>query len=321
MARKAADTADVKPRSYRIDDETQKNFEELTKKYFGSKNECLKSLIQLYELEESKKTLPGFTADIDNFRMHLSVIEESYLHILQMNADAEQRVGEKYALEITSMKKTISSLQASLEKSSSDVTNYKELYREQKNLADNRLDALSKSQASLYDKDKMIKMFEAQVSELTQELTAVKEQLAANSERLSQIDTLEVENEQLKAKNAQMDAQLTNYEEQLEAEKKASAAAVEKTSSDAAATLKKALQEAAFETEKAIFALNTKHQEEINTLKEQHLAQMQELIQKYSQVQQIVQAPAQEDASTKEPSKGASEGVKVKKTPIDKQGK
>ena len=321
MARKAADTADVKPRSYRIDDETQKNFEELTKKYFGSKNECLKSLIQLYELEESKKTLPGFTADIDNFRMHLSVIEESYLHILQLNADAEQRVGEKYSLDITSMKKTISSLQASLEKSSSDVTNYKELFREQKNLADNRLDALSKSQASLYDKEKMIKMFEAQVSELTQELATAKEQLAANSERLAQVDALEVENEQLKAKNAQMDAQLTSYEEQLEAEKKAAATAVEKTASDAAATLEKTLKEASFEKEKAISALNTKHQEEINTLKEQHLSQMQEIIQKYSQVPQILQAPSQEEAQTTEPPKGSTEKANTKRTTAGKQEK
>ena len=304
MARKTTDTTEVKPRSYRIDDETQENFEALTEKYFGSKNECLKSLIQLFELEESKKTLPGIAADIDNFQMHLSVLKESYLHILQLNADAEQRVGEKFSLEITSMKKTISSLQTSLEKSSTDLASFKELYREQKNLADNRLDALSKSQAALYDKEKMIKMLESQMADLETAKTAATEQLAAQNERLAQFDTLEAEREQLKAKSSQLESQLSRCEEQLEAEKKASATAIEKASSDSAATLEKALQEAAFEQEKAIFALTAKHQEEINALKEQHLTQMQEILQKYGQMPQVMQNP--ETAPKEVPAGGKS---------------
>lgn len=159
MARKATDTTEVKTRSIRIDDETQESFEALTQKYFGSKNECLKSLIQLYELEESKKTLPGIAADIDNFQMHLSVVKESYLHILQLNADAEQRVGEKFSLEIASMKKAIASLQASLEKASTDLSSYKDLYREQKTLADKRFDEISKTQSALYDKEKRVSVY------------------------------------------------------------------------------------------------------------------------------------------------------------------
>lgn len=306
MARKAADTAEVKPRSYRIDDETQESFEALTAKHFDSKNQCLKSLIQLYELEESKKTLPGFTADIDNFQMHLSVIEESFLHILQLNADAEQRVGEKFSLDLSTMKKTISSLQDELEKSKGNLASYKDLYREQQSLADKYFDDLSKSKTALSDKEKLIKMLEAQVNELTQNLVTANEQLTSSNERLSHIDALEVENEQLKAKNTQMEAQLTDYEKQLEKEKAAAVAASEKAEADANAALKKVLQEAEFEKDKAIFALNTKHQEEINELKAQHLQQMQELIQKYSQMPQITQssASAQEEAQTEEPSKG-----------------
>lgn len=291
MARKAADNAEVKPRSIRIDDETQESFEALTAKYFGSKNECLKSLIQLYELEESKKTLPGIAADIDNFRMHLSVIEESYLHILQLNADAELRVGEKYSLELSTMTKTISSLQESLEKANRDLSSFKDLYREQKSLAEKRLDELSKSQTALHDKEKLVKMLESQVSELTLSLSTANEQLASNKERLSQVNALEAETEQLKSKNAEMETQLTNQEKLLEAERKAAADAAQKAASEASAILEKALRDAEFEKEKSIFALKTQHQEEINELKAKHLQQMQELIQKYSQMPQIQQTP------------------------------
>ena len=59
MPRKTEDANEIKPKYFRVDDETASKIEQLSTEVFNSKNECLKALVQLYELEQSKKTMPG----------------------------------------------------------------------------------------------------------------------------------------------------------------------------------------------------------------------------------------------------------------------
>lgn len=281
MPRKAEDSMELKTRSYRVDDETQEKIERLTSSVFGSKNECLKSLIQLYELQESKKTLPGFTADIDNFRAHLSSLEDAFIHILHLNADAELRIEERFSLELSSNAKTIASLQEALEKSKNDLTSYKEMYREERRLSEKRLDELTKSQSALGDKNKLVQMLEAKNSQLTENLAAANDTLSSYEERISHLESLETEIERLKSIQISLEDSLSTSERELAAVKKASEEVLAKASADAADNLAKALQQADFEKEKAVFALEAQHQEEINALKRRHLEEMQEMIQKY----------------------------------------
>lgn len=274
MPRKSEETSEIKPKYFRVDDETAAKIEQLSTEVFNSKNECLKALVQLYELEQSKKTMPGFAADIDNFRAHLSIVEESYLHLLQLNADGELRIREEYSLELSTMTKNIAALQESLETAKSELNTYKELYREQRDLANKRYEELGKANASLDDKEKLVKMLEAQIEQLKEGLDSATAELAAKEERLAQFDMLETENEKLRVENKRLEEQLTLYEKQLEAEKKASADALAKAEETFSANLDQTLKNAAFEKEKALFELKSQHQDEINQLKQQHLQQI-----------------------------------------------
>ena len=278
MARNNDEALELKTRSYRIDDETQEKFEAIVAEHFGTKNECLKSLILLFELEESKKALPGFSVDIDNFRTHLNILEESYIHLLQLNADTTLRVREEFSTNLSTKDKTIASLQESLEKAKNDLTNYKEMYREQKGTADKRLDELSKAYSALRDKERMVKILDDQVSELKADLNQAIDRYTAQADQLTQLAALEADREQLKSENAQLALQIVELQKKLEENQKAADAAAEKISTEADDKLSKALQNAAFEKEKALFALTTQHQDEINALKTQHLQEMQELV-------------------------------------------
>lgn len=298
MPRKPEDTNEMKPKYFRVDDETAAKIEQLSTEVFNSKNDCLKALVQLYELEQSKKTLPGFAADIDNFRTHLSIVEESYLHLLQLNADAELRIREEYSLKLSTMTKNMAALQDALDKAKSELKNYKDLYREQRSLSDKQYDELDKAYATLSDKEKLVKMLEEQMEQQKKSLDAAMAELASKEERLAQLDTLEAENEKLQSENSRLEEQLTVYEKQLEAEKKSSADALAKANADASADLDTALKNADFEKEKALFDLKSQHQDEIIMLKQQHLQEIQELIQKYGQT---ADAPQNTDLESEEP--------------------
>lgn len=278
MPRKTEETNEIKPKYFRIDDETAAKIEQLSTEVFNSKNECLKSLVQLYELEQSKKTMPGFATDIDNFRAHLSIIEESYLHLLQLNADGELRIREEYSLELSTMMKNNAALQESLDATKSEIRTFKDLYREQRDLANSRYEELNKTNTALSDKEKLVKMLETQMEQLKENLDSVTAELASKEDRFAQFDILEAEKEKLQMENGRLEEQITLYEKQLEAEKKSSVEALAKASAEASANLEQALKNAEFEKEKALFELKSQHQDEINQLKQQYLQQMQELI-------------------------------------------
>ena len=280
MPRKTEDANEIKPKYFRVDDETASKIEQLSTEVFNSKNECLKALVQLYELEQSEKTMPGFAADIDNFRAHLSIIEESYLHLLQLNADGELRIREEYSLELSTMTKNMAALQESLEAAKNELKTYKELYREQRDLANKQHEELDKAYIAQIDKEKLVKILEEQLGQLKVDLDSLAAELASREERLARFDTMEAENEKLRAENGRLEEQITLYEKQLEAEKKAAADALAKAEAAASDSLGQALKDADFEKEKALFELKSKHQDEINQLKQQHLQQMQELLRK-----------------------------------------
>lgn len=273
------ETNEMKTKYFRIDDETAAKIEQLSTEVFNSKNDCLKSLVQLYELEQGKKAMPSFAADIDNFRAHLSIVEESYLHLLQLNADGELRIREEYSLELSTMTKNIAALQESLESAKNELKTFKDLYREQRDLANNRYGELEKANTALGDKEKLIKMLESQIGQLKDNLDSVAAELAAKEERFVKFDMLEAEKEKLRAENLRLEEQIALYEKQLEAEKKSSAEALDKALAEASANLEQTLKNAEFEKEKALFELKSQHQDEINRLKQQHFQQMQELIQ------------------------------------------
>ena len=280
MPRKTEETNEIKPKYFRIDDETAAKIEQLSTEVFNSKNECLKSLVQLYELEQSKKTMPGFATDIDNFRAHLSIIEESYLHLLQLNADGELRIREEYSLELSTMMKNNAALQESLDATKSELRTFKDLYREQRDLANSRYEELGKTNTALNDKEKLVKMLETQIEQLKENLDSMTSELASKEERFAQFDMPEAEKEKLQMENGRLEEQITLYEKQLETEKKSSAEALTKASAETSANLEQALKNAEFEKEKALFELKSQHQDEINQLKQQYLQQMQELLQK-----------------------------------------
>lgn len=108
------ENAEMKTRSIRADEATLDKFKALSES-FENQGECLASLITAYEISTAKHTLTEMKADIADYESHIQSIQEAFLHVLELNNNAEQRIKQEYALLLQSKDKTIAELQSRTE--------------------------------------------------------------------------------------------------------------------------------------------------------------------------------------------------------------
>lgn len=96
--------------SIRTDEETLANFKEICKQ-FDNQSECLQALINSHELSNSKKVLSGQQSSIDDFQSRIDGIVRAYINALDINANAEERIRQKFSEQLDSKDKIIITLQ------------------------------------------------------------------------------------------------------------------------------------------------------------------------------------------------------------------
>lgn len=108
--------------SIRTDEETLANFKELCKQ-FDNQSECLQALINLHELNNSKKVLSGQQSSIDDFQSRVDGIVRAYINALDINANAEERIRQQFSEQLDSKDKIIITLQERAEYAENSLKN------------------------------------------------------------------------------------------------------------------------------------------------------------------------------------------------------
>lgn len=102
---------EMKTRSIRADEATLEKFKTLSES-FENQGECLATLITAYEISNAKHVLSDMKTDIADYESHIQSIQEAFLHVLEMNNNAEQRIRQDYIALLQSKDKTIAELQS-----------------------------------------------------------------------------------------------------------------------------------------------------------------------------------------------------------------
>lgn len=260
---------ELKNRSFRISDETTEKFRQLCGG-FDNQNVALNALISAYEVQQAKTIITDRQTDINDYDTHLQALQRAFLHSLEVNENAENRIRQEFQRKIDSQNVTISDLQETVKKAEQAEKNAKE----QVKITIAECDARAKQSEKEIDiLQKELDDVRKQSVELSKSLTAVKSQVA---DKQQIIDTL---NQQLTNAKA-MTEKAESAEKELKTVKE-KLSETEKRYESEVRELKQQLasqQTAAEQSAKVAEKLaEADKREAIASLKEAHVAELDEL--------------------------------------------
>jgi DNA repair exonuclease SbcCD ATPase subunit len=199
---------DFKTRSIRADENTLERFKAISEE-FDNQSVALESLINAYELQQSKAVLTDVKTDIEDFDSHLNSIQKGYLHILELNQNAEHRIRGEFQQQLESKDKQIIDLQQRVDKAelsaktSEDTANTLKATLEEQSTANaetlaiinekllvatNRIDTL---ETAIIDKQVIIDSLNKQLATATEQIDKAESALTQLDELQKQLATAE----------------------------------------------------------------------------------------------------------------------------------
>lgn len=259
---------ELKVRSFRADNDTYEKFKQLAEGEFGNQGQCLSALINLYETENSKAILVNRGLEIESFQDYLNKISSLFLTSLQLNQDAEGRIREEFARQLTSKDNTIIDLQTKIDDLATSKDAFEEssklLEGENKKLQTNvsELEGIKEKQihdfnSALVDKDSLNKALTDSLNERKVEIEALRTSGADAIEQLKKLESIETENKQLKISLESLKNEIERQKELAEISK-----------------------------DKALTILEKDHQQDIKKLNEHNNDKIQDLLEKIEKLQE-----------------------------------
>ena len=276
-----SDSKELKPKSFRIDDETAEKFKEISSLIGGSQQETLAKLIEAFEFQQGKAVLTEKKADIEQFEKYVGCLVRMFMGVLEDNQNITKTVRTEFDALLMSKDSTIQDLQEKLTAAKQikeeATTRAKAHANENENLkqAIERLNTeynskMDDMQDMLKDKDSLNKA----LSSSCNDLKAKVEQMAAEGEQNKalhkELDSLKKEYDKLettyKSLESNFSYEKTKHEQDIDQMKKTHCEALERVKEQEQIKLGKAMLE-----------LEKKHQEQMQQLK----AEQQKEIDKY----------------------------------------
>lgn len=109
-----ADEKILKPKSFRIDDDTADKFKEIALQIGGNQQETLAKLIETYEFQSGKAVLAERKADIEQFEKYVAALTRMFMGVLEDNQNVTSTVRTEFEALLQSKDMTIQELQSQL---------------------------------------------------------------------------------------------------------------------------------------------------------------------------------------------------------------
>ena len=120
---------EIKVRSIRANEATLDKFKSLSSE-FESQGDCLSQLITAYEISNAKHILTDVKADIADYESHINSIQQAFLHVLELNSNAEKRIRQEFNDLLCSKDSQIISLQERADKTEHELENANNIYQQ-----------------------------------------------------------------------------------------------------------------------------------------------------------------------------------------------
>ena len=294
----------LKPKSFRITDETADAFKQISAEIGGNQQEALAKLIETYEFQKGKAILTEKKADIDQFEQYITILTRMYMSSLEDNQNITTTVRTEFEALLQSKDQTIQDLQAQLtaakQLKEASAAKAKGFSDENTRLNDYieslKTEYSSKTndlQAQLTDKDSLNRALTDSCNDLKNKLNALQEEHKEFSSIRSKLAELtdkctKLEHSKAEAEKALKSA-ISNHEQEL--------AQLKQQEADSLTRIK---EQADLEKDKALLALEKDYQKQIQVLKEKNQSDVDKYQQKYFDLLQQLKAITSSSQESKE---------------------
>lgn len=109
-----AENKELKPKSFRIDEQTAEKFKNISATIGGNQQETLAKLIEAFEFQTGKAALTDKKTDIEQFERCVTIITRMYMSALEDNQNVTETVRAEFDALLKSKDVTIQDLQENL---------------------------------------------------------------------------------------------------------------------------------------------------------------------------------------------------------------
>ena len=242
--------AELRPRSFRIDEETAEKFKKICLEAGLNQQEALAKLIESYELQAGKAVLTEKRDEIEVFERYTSILIQKYMSALEDYQNVKETVRTEFSAQLRSKDELISDLQ-----------------QQKKEAEEAKQQVTADAKKATKEADQLRKDLETEQKRCKELEDSLEDKNQLNKALKADKDRLEAQVNVLKADQQQMEA----LRRDLEAAKEAQTAAERKLASER--------EQMQFSLDKALLEADRKHQTEIQALKEEK----QQAIDKYQE--------------------------------------
>lgn len=243
---------ELKPKSFRIDDETAKKFKEISSSIGGNQQETLSKLIEAYEFQAGKAVLTEKKADIELFEKYSNALTRMYMGSLEDNQTITETVRTEFDALLKSKDTIIQELQEKLKIAKQSKEEFAKKNMELDNL-----------QSMLQDKENLNQTLNETCKDLREKINTTKQEHNELVHLREQFYSMQLELDELTSEKNKIEKELSIVQEQ-EKEK-----------------LEQQKEQLQVLHEKAILELEKNYQTKIQKLKEQKQTEIDKYQQKY----------------------------------------
>lgn len=280
-----ADGKELKPKSFRIDDETAEKFKEISNTIGGNQQETLAKLIEAFEFQSGKAVLTEKKADIEQFEKYVTAITRMFMGSLEDNQNITETIRTEFDALLKSKDAVIQDLQdklAAADQMKEDAVLQAGASADENARLNEAVDSLNSEyklkiddmQSMLSDKDNLNKA-------LTDSCSGLKARIEGMKEAAEQSAALRKELEQLKQDYEKVIREQSALEKQMQQEQDAHEKTVSDLKQHEADVLERLKEQLQLEKDRAILQIEKSYQEQTQKLKADKQAEVDKYQQKY----------------------------------------
>ena len=298
------ESKELKPKSFRIDDATADRFKEIAAQIGGNQQETLSKLIEAYEFQGGKAVLTEKKADIDQFEKYVNALTRMFMGSLEDNQNITVTVRTEYEAQLKSKDAVIQDLQEKLtviKQLKEEATRKAQSYADENTRLNDynaSLEAEYKAktedlQSMLADKDNLNRALTDRSNELKEKvdsMAADHEQLMAAQEQLKELN-VKLNAAESRCSELEKDFRKSQEEHKgiVEALKQHEKDSMLKSQEHENEALERCQAQMELAREKAVLEAEKRYQEQIQKLKAEKQAEVDQYQAKYPELLEKMQ--------------------------------